>query len=199
MVAPTMVAALGLLPGWVLHGSAGQPGDRRSRRDVVVDLHHGFGPDCDSAILGNARYEIGATRLVSVLRASAMAVVLLALLGLAWSRPILSIGGIRPRRREIDISWIIRILVVVCSTLVGSIEGNLLEVAYKAANLLVTPLFMLFFMAFCPLGNALWNRHCSCCLHTGGNRNRLFQMVWLEPCVDHAGVITSRCSHRSNS
>ena len=39
------------------------------------------------------------------------------------------------------------VLVVVLSSLVGLVQGNLLEVAFKVVNLLVAPLFGLFFMA----------------------------------------------------
>jgi SSS family solute:Na+ symporter len=45
------------------------------------------------------------------------------------------------------ISWIVGVLVVVLSTLIGQIDGNLLEVGYKAVNHLAVPLFLLIFMA----------------------------------------------------
>lgn len=45
------------------------------------------------------------------------------------------------------LSIFIGIVVVLLSSLVGFVEGNLLEIAYKVVNLLVAPLFGLFFMA----------------------------------------------------
>ena len=45
------------------------------------------------------------------------------------------------------ISWVIGILVVGLSTLVGLVSGNLLEVTFKVVNLLTAPLFGIFFMA----------------------------------------------------
>ena len=45
------------------------------------------------------------------------------------------------------VSVVVGVVVVVMGTFVGVVEGNLLEVAYKAVNLLVSPLAGLFFMA----------------------------------------------------
>jgi SSS family solute:Na+ symporter len=45
------------------------------------------------------------------------------------------------------ISVLIGIVMVLLSSLVGSVHGNLLEIAYKVVNLLSAPLFGLFFMA----------------------------------------------------
>ncbi len=45
------------------------------------------------------------------------------------------------------ISWVIGAVVVLLSTGMGSVQGNLLEVTYKVVNLLTAPLFGLFFMA----------------------------------------------------
>jgi SSS family solute:Na+ symporter len=45
------------------------------------------------------------------------------------------------------ISWAIGIVVVLLSSVVGMVQGNLLEVAFKVVNLLTAPLFGLFFMA----------------------------------------------------
>ena len=45
------------------------------------------------------------------------------------------------------ISWVVGILIVALSMMVGYIEGNLFEVIHKVVNLLVAPLFVLFFMA----------------------------------------------------
>jgi SSS family solute:Na+ symporter len=45
------------------------------------------------------------------------------------------------------VSWLVGVVVVLLSSFVGIVEGNLLEVAYKVTNLLVAPLFGLFVMA----------------------------------------------------
>jgi len=45
------------------------------------------------------------------------------------------------------VSILIGVVVVLLSSLVGLVEGNLLEIAYKVCNLLTAPLFGLFFMA----------------------------------------------------
>ncbi len=45
------------------------------------------------------------------------------------------------------VSWVVGAIVVLLSSTVGLVSGNLLEVTYKLVNLLVTPLFILFFMA----------------------------------------------------
>jgi SSS family solute:Na+ symporter len=63
-------------------------------------------------------------------------------------------GSASTRRTKI-ISWSIGIVSLLLSSLVGCIEGNLVELCYKATNLLVVPLFMLFFMAmFVPRATA---------------------------------------------
>ena len=48
---------------------------------------------------------------------------------------------------EKGISVLVGIVMVLLSSLVGSVHGNLLEIAYKVVNLLSAPLFGLFFMA----------------------------------------------------
>ena len=50
-------------------------------------------------------------------------------------------------RRARIISVVIGVVVVVMSTFVGAVQGNMLEIAFKVVNLLVAPLFGLFFMA----------------------------------------------------
>ncbi|MCA9062083.1 MAG: hypothetical protein KDA96_03465, partial [Planctomycetaceae bacterium] len=45
------------------------------------------------------------------------------------------------------VSIIIGAIVILLGTVVGQVEGNLLELCFKIANLLVAPLFLLFFMA----------------------------------------------------
>jgi len=63
-------------------------------------------------------------------------------------------------RRARTISVVIGAVVVVMSTFVGVVQGNMLEIAFKVVNLLVAPLFGLFFMALfvrwaTPLGTIL--------------------------------------------
>ncbi|MEW4562088.1 sodium/solute symporter [Bremerella sp. JC770] len=54
------------------------------------------------------------------------------------------------------ISIVLGVIVVLISSVVGSIEGNMLEIAYKVVNLLVAPLFGLFVMAlFVPWANSI--------------------------------------------
>lgn len=50
-------------------------------------------------------------------------------------------------RRTRFVSWCVGLAVVLLTGAVGLVEGNLLEVAFKVTNLLVAPLFGLFFMA----------------------------------------------------
>jgi len=59
-------------------------------------------------------------------------------------------------RRARLVSWAIGIVVIVLSLLVGKVEGNFMEVVNKVGNLLVAPLFLLFFMAlFVPWANVV--------------------------------------------
>lgn len=55
--------------------------------------------------------------------------------------------GLDQVRQARYISVVIGTIVVVMSTYVGMVQGNMLEIAYKVVNLLVAPLFGLFFMA----------------------------------------------------
>ncbi len=50
-------------------------------------------------------------------------------------------------RRARYISWTVGLAVVALSTVVGQVQGTVLDVAYKVVNLLTAPLFGLFFMA----------------------------------------------------
>lgn len=50
-------------------------------------------------------------------------------------------------RQTMLVSWIAGFLIVALSMFVGLVEGNLLDVLHKVVNLLVAPLFVLFFMA----------------------------------------------------
>jgi SSS family solute:Na+ symporter len=45
------------------------------------------------------------------------------------------------------VSWCIGVVAVLLSMLAGYVQGGLLDVVYKIGNLLVAPLFVLFFMA----------------------------------------------------
>ncbi|QDS98208.1 sodium:solute symporter family transporter [Adhaeretor mobilis] len=54
------------------------------------------------------------------------------------------------------VSWLVGAAVVVLSCYAGLVPGNLLEATFKVANLLVAPLFVLFFMAmFVPWATSL--------------------------------------------
>ncbi len=52
-----------------------------------------------------------------------------------------------PLRKVQWLSAILGVVVSVCSMFVGQVEGNLLDLALKVVNLVVAPLFVLFFMA----------------------------------------------------
>jgi SSS family solute:Na+ symporter len=60
------------------------------------------------------------------------------------SSPLTDAGHLKLAR---DLSAGIGVLVLLLSLLVSRIEGNLLDVCYRAVNLLTAPLFVLFFMA----------------------------------------------------
>jgi len=45
------------------------------------------------------------------------------------------------------VSWIVGAVIIGLSLFAGTVEGNLLDVTYKVVNLLVAPLFVLFFLA----------------------------------------------------
>lgn len=69
-------------------------------------------------------------------------------------------GDLNHVRRARIISVLVGFVVVVLSTFVGAVQGNMLEIAFKVVNLLVAPLFGLFFMAMfvrwaTPLGTIL--------------------------------------------
>lgn len=54
-----------------------------------------------------------------------------------------------------SVSWVVGIAVVALSLGAGMVSGNLLEVTFKVVNLLVAPLFVLFFLAmFVPWANS---------------------------------------------
>lgn len=58
-------------------------------------------------------------------------------------------------RRTQIISWSIGIVIVLLSFMVDRVSGNILEVIHKVINLMVAPLFVLFFMAyFVPWANS---------------------------------------------
>jgi len=54
-----------------------------------------------------------------------------------------------------SVSWLVGVVVIALSFGAGMVSGNLLEVTFKIVNLLVAPLFVLFFMAmFVPWANS---------------------------------------------
>jgi solute:Na+ symporter, SSS family len=93
------------------------------------------------------------------------------------------------------VSWAIGLAVVALGALVGQVEGNLLELCFKIANLLVTPLFLLFFMAmFIPWATSFGAYVAAACslavavaigyLHAFG-----LSFVWMMPASFLAGAI----------
>ena len=58
-----------------------------------------------------------------------------------------AVGQAHDVRRAMAISVVVGAVVVLLSSAVGAVEGNLLAVAFKVCNLLTAPLFGLFFMA----------------------------------------------------
>lgn len=56
-------------------------------------------------------------------------------------------GAAEEVRRARYVSWSVGVAVVLLSMVVGMVQGNILEVAFKVVNLLVSPLFGLFYMA----------------------------------------------------
>jgi len=62
------------------------------------------------------------------------------------------------------VSFAVGLVVVLLGTLMGQLEGNILELCYKVANLLVAPLFLLFFMAmFVPWSTSLGTHVATVC------------------------------------
>lgn len=82
---------------------------------------------------------------------------LLATLGLALLAWFRTFPGMLAVGQSIDqnadqlfpryVAWCVGVVVVLLSTVVRAVSGNLLEIAFKVTNLLVAPLFGLFFMA----------------------------------------------------
>lgn len=62
-------------------------------------------------------------------------------------RPAKTTDNGRDVKQEIWISVLVGVIVILLSSFVGSVQGNLLALAFKICNLLTAPLFGLFFMA----------------------------------------------------
>ena len=99
-------------------------------------------------------------------------------------------GHVRLNRR---ISIVVGIIVVALSLYVSTVQGNLLEVAYKVSNLFVAPLFFLFFMAmFVPLGDPLRNAGRGGRQHFRGGGHRPFPSPGSGLPLDHARIAGCR-------
>ena len=85
-------------------------------------------------------------------------------------------------------------VVVALGVLVGQVEGNLLELCYKIANLLSVPLFLLFFMAmFVPWATSfgtLTGAACSAAVAVAVGYCQVFGLtfIWMMPAAFLAGA-----------
>jgi SSS family solute:Na+ symporter len=92
------------------------------------------------------------------------------------------------------VSLAIGVIVVALGVLVGQVEGNLLELCYKIANLLSVPLFLLFFMAmFVPWATSfgtLAGAACSAAVAVAVGYFQVFGLtfVWMMPAAFVAGA-----------
>jgi len=97
-------------------------------------------------------------------------------------------------RRARYVSVVIGVIVVALGALVGQVEGNLLELCYKIANLLSVPLFLLFFMAmFVPWANSFGTLTGSACSAAVAVAIGYFQVfgitfIWMMPAAFVAGA-----------
>ena len=94
-----------------------------------------------------------------------------------------------------SVSWLVGVVVIALSFGAGMVSGNLLEVTYKVVNLLVAPLFVLFFMAmFVPWANsfgALLAGAASSAVAVGIAFHGLLglQFLWIMPGSFVAGIV----------
>ena len=92
------------------------------------------------------------------------------------------------------VSLAVGVIVVALGTLVGQVEGNLLELCYKIANLLSVPLFLLFFMAmFVPWATSfgtLAGAACSAAVAVAVGYYQVFGLtfIWMMPAAFVAGA-----------
>jgi len=92
------------------------------------------------------------------------------------------------------VSLAVGVTVVAAGTLVGQVEGNLLQLCYKIANLLSVPLFLLFFMAmFVPWATAfgtLAGAACSAAVAVAVGYFEVFGLsfVWMMPAAFVVGA-----------
>ncbi len=99
-------------------------------------------------------------------------------------------------KRARIVSWLIGVSIVILSLLVGNVEGNLLEVINKVGNLLVAPLFLLFFMAiFVPFANTagVWVGavvSVAMAIAIAFYEFLGLSFIWIMPCSLIAGVIS---------
>ena len=94
------------------------------------------------------------------------------------------------------VSVVVGVIVVLLGALVGQVEGNLLELCYKIANLLSVPLFLLFFMAlFVPWATSLGTLAGTACSAAVAVAIGYFQVfgitfIWMMPAAFVAGAAT---------
>ncbi|MCK5863251.1 MAG: Na+:solute symporter, partial [Candidatus Hydrogenedentes bacterium] len=103
------------------------------------------------------------------------------------------------RERVNQAKWVavfVGAAVILLSIFTGMVSGNLLEVVYKVVNLLVAPLFVLFFMAlFVPWANApgtIIAGFCSLAVAIGIAYGNWFGLsfIWIMPLALITGIIT---------
>jgi SSS family solute:Na+ symporter len=93
------------------------------------------------------------------------------------------------------VSFVIGVVVVALGTLIGQIEGNILELCYKVATLLAAPLFLLFFMAMFVRWSTPFGTHvgtmCSVSVAVGVAYYEIFGLTfqWMMPASFVAGAI----------
>jgi solute:Na+ symporter, SSS family len=123
---------------------------------------------------------------------SSSSVITTDLLGRFWPRPRSEAEHIRLNRR---VSVGLGVAVVALSLYISLVPGNLLEVAYRVSNLLVAPLFSLFFMAmFVPWATSfgtLVGAAASVIVAVGIGHFRMFGLdfLWIMPGSLAAGVV----------
>ena len=97
-------------------------------------------------------------------------------------------------RRARYVSLAVGVIVVALGALVGQVEGNLLELCYKIANLLSVPLFILFFMAmFIPWATSfgtLTGTACSTAVAVAIGYFQIFDItfIWMMPAAFVVGA-----------
>ena len=113
-----------------------------------------------------------------------------------FHRPAAEERGTEPSHVQIAkyVSLAVGVVVVALGALVGQVEGNLLELCYKIANLLSVPLFLLFFMAmFVPWATSfgtLVGAACSAAVAVAVGYFQVFGLtfIWMMPAAFVVGA-----------